>query len=45
MLISMSAFAQIGKIVGKWYTIDEEGRQKSMVNIYKAPADQYEGVN
>jgi uncharacterized protein (DUF2147 family) len=44
MLIGLSAFAQTNKIVGKWYTIDEEGRKKSLVNIYKAPNGEYEGV-
>jgi uncharacterized protein (DUF2147 family) len=44
MLISLSAYSQINKIVGKWYTIDEEGKQKSLVNIYQAPSGSYEGV-
>lgn len=44
MLIGLSAFAQTNKIVGKWYTIDEEGRKKSLVNIYLSPGGVYEGV-
>jgi uncharacterized protein (DUF2147 family) len=44
MLIGLSAFAQTNKIVGKWYTIDEEGRKKSLVSIYQAPNGEYEGV-
>ncbi|MHC1779913.1 MAG: DUF2147 domain-containing protein [Bacteroidales bacterium] len=44
MLATMPAFAQINKIVGKWYSIDEEGRRKSMVNIYKASDGTYEGA-
>ena len=43
MLMSISSFAQIGKITGKWYTIDEDGNRKSIVNIYKAPNGEYEG--
>ena len=44
MLSSISSFAQIGKITGKWYTIDEDGNKKSLVNIYQTPAGTYEGV-
>ncbi len=44
MLLSISSFAQIDKITGKWYTIDEEGNKKSLVNIYKTPTGSYEGV-
>lgn len=44
MLSSISSFAQIGKITGKWYTIDEDGNKKSLVNIYQTPAGAYEGV-
>lgn len=44
MLVSLSANAQTNKILGKWYTIDEEGRKKSLVNIYQAPDGKYEGV-
>jgi len=44
MLIGLSAYAQTNKIIGKWYTIDEEGRKKSLVNIYQAPNGTYEGV-
>ena len=44
MLIGLSAYAQTNKIVGKWYTIDEEGRKKSLVNIYQAPNGVFEGV-
>lgn len=43
MLMSISSFAQVGKITGKWYTIDEDGNRKSIVNIYKAPNGEYEG--
>jgi len=44
MLIGLSAYAQTNKIVGKWFTIDEQGNKKSLVNIYKAPNGTYEGV-
>ncbi len=44
MLIGISAFAQTNKIVGKWYTIDEDGNKKSLVSILKAPDGTYEGV-
>ena len=44
MLLSISSFAQVGRITGKWYTIDEDGNKKSLVNIYKTPAGTYEGV-
>lgn len=44
MLLSISSSAQIGKITGKWYTIDEDGNKKSLVNIYQTPAGTYEGV-
>lgn len=44
MMIGLSALAQTNKIVGKWYTIDEEGRKKSLVDIYMAPNGTYEGV-
>jgi len=43
MLMSISSVAQVGKITGKWYTIDEDGNRKSIVNIYKTPGGQYEG--
>ncbi len=44
MLIGLSAYSQTNKIVGKWFTIDEDGNKKSLVNIYKAPNGTYEGV-
>ena len=44
MLIGLSAYSQTSKIVGKWYTIDEEGKKKSLVNIYQAPSGAFEGV-
>ena len=44
MLAAVSLSAQVGKIVGKWYTIEEDGTKKSLVSIYKAPNGTYEGV-
>lgn len=44
MAFSALSFAQIGKITGNWYTIDEDGNKKSLVKIYKAPSGEYEGV-
>ena len=42
--ISLSGFPQIGKIVGKWKTIDDEdGSAKSIVYIYKATNGKYYG--
>lgn len=43
MLVGTPLFAQPSKIVGKWYTIDEDGNKKSIINIYKAPGGNYEG--
>ena len=43
MLFATSLFAQPSNIVGKWYTIDEDGNRKSVVEIYKAPSGIYEG--
>ncbi|MCK9305230.1 MAG: DUF2147 domain-containing protein [Bacteroidales bacterium] len=38
-----AAYGQIGKITGKWYTIEETGAKKSLVTIYRAPDGTYEG--
>ena len=43
MLFATPLFAQPSNIVGKWYTIDEDGNRKSIVEIYKAPSGIYEG--
>jgi len=42
--LSMSGFAQVDKIVGKWKTIDDkDGSEKSIVLIYKAADGKYFG--
>jgi uncharacterized protein (DUF2147 family) len=43
LLFGASLYAQPSAIVGKWYTIDEDGNRKSIVQIYKAPGGSYEG--
>ena len=37
-------YAQTDKIVGMWYTIDEDGNKKSLVKIYRATNGTFEGV-
>ncbi len=44
MILPAATTAQPGKIVGKWYTIDEEGNKKSLVVISKGANNTYEGV-
>ena len=42
--ISLSGFAQVDKIVGKWKTIDDkDGSEKSIVLIFKATNGKYYG--
>ncbi len=42
--ISLSGFAQVDKIVGKWKTIDDkDGSEKSIVLIFKATNGRYYG--
>lgn len=44
ILVSLSASAQIDKIVGKWKTIDDkDGSEKSIVFIFKATNGKYYG--
>jgi len=43
LLIGTPLFAQPARIIGKWYTIDEDGNKKSIVHIYKALSGNYEG--
>ncbi len=43
-LLPMSLFAQTNKMVGKWYTIDEDGNRKSIVVITKNPNGMFEGT-
>ncbi|OJV22089.1 MAG: hypothetical protein BGO30_10225 [Bacteroidetes bacterium 41-46] len=43
LLFGAPLFAQPSAIVGKWYTIDEDGNRKSVVQIYKAQGGSYEG--
>jgi uncharacterized protein (DUF2147 family) len=43
-LLPSFLLAQPGKIVGKWYTIDEDGNRKSLVAITRTSAGIYEGV-
>lgn len=44
MAISISGFAQVSKIVGKWKTIDDnDGSAKSIVYIFKATNGKYYG--
>jgi uncharacterized protein (DUF2147 family) len=41
---SISGFAQVDKIVGKWKTIDDnDGSAKSVVNVFKATNGKYYG--
>src|ERR1035437_9505508 len=45
MIFSVSGFAQVDKIVGKWKTIDDkDGSEKSIVLIYKATNGKYYGT-
>ncbi|MDD3322003.1 MAG: DUF2147 domain-containing protein [Paludibacter sp.] len=44
VVISMSGFAQVDKILGKWKTIDDnDGTAKSIVYIFKATNGRYYG--
>ncbi len=42
--VSALSLAQVGKITGNWYTIDEDGNKKSLVKIYRTNTGAYEGV-
>ena len=44
VLLPATIFAQPSKMLGKWYTIDEEGNRKSMVLITKNSNGIYEGT-
>ena len=45
MAFSVSGFAQVDKIVGKWKTIDDkDGTEKSIVSIFKATNGKYYGT-
>ena len=45
MIFSVSCFAQVDKIVGKWKTIDDkDGSEKSIVLIFKATNGNYYGT-
>lgn len=44
LFVSLSAFSQVDKIVGKWKTIDDkDGSEKSIVVIYKSTDGKYAG--
>ncbi len=44
LLITLSTFSQVDKIVGKWKTIDDkDGTTKSIVSIYKSTNGKYLG--
>ena len=43
-LLPMSLYAQSNKMLGKWYTIDEDGNRKSIVVITKNPNGIFEGT-
>ena len=44
LMLTISAFSQVDKIVGKWKTIDDkDGSTKSIVNIFKATNGKYYG--
>jgi uncharacterized protein (DUF2147 family) len=43
LLFATPLMAQTSKIVGQWYTIDEDGNRKSIVEIYKSSEGVYEG--
>lgn len=44
MAFSVSGFAQVGKIVGKWKTIDDkDGSEKSIILVFKATNGKYYG--
>jgi uncharacterized protein (DUF2147 family) len=43
-LLPMSLYAQSNKMLGKWYTIDEDGNRKSIVVITKNPNGMFEGT-
>ncbi len=44
ILFPAAIIAQPSRIVGKWYTIDEDGNRKSLVVISKKANGTYEGV-
>ena len=44
LAFSMSTFAQVDKIVGRWKTIDDkDGSEKSIIHIFKATNGKYYG--
>jgi uncharacterized protein (DUF2147 family) len=44
VMLTMSAFSQVDKIVGKWKTIDDaDGSTKSIVSIFKSKNGKYYG--
>ncbi len=44
LVVSMSTFAQVDKIVGRWKTIDDkDGSEKSIIHIFKATNGKYYG--
>ncbi len=44
ILMSTMLHAQLSRIEGKWFTIDEDGNKKSLVKITKNSSGVYEGV-
>ncbi len=44
VLVPATMFAQPSKMLGKWYSIDEDGNRKSMVLITKNSDGVYEGT-
>ena len=44
LLAGKTIYAQTDKIVGMWYTIDEDGNKKSLVKMYRATNGTFEGV-
>lgn len=44
LVLPLALTAQPSKMVGRWYTIDEEGNRKSIVNLVKNPNGNYEGT-
>lgn len=43
VIVSVTLFAQSGNIVGKWITVDENGQDKSIVEIVKNANGSYSG--
>jgi uncharacterized protein (DUF2147 family) len=44
VMLTMTAFSQVDKIVGNWKTIDDaDGSTKSIVHIFKSTNDKYYG--